>query len=260
MSLKPTASIRNKASRPGGAVHPHVSVIIPVMNERRTLGRVLREAKRVHPRTEVIVVLNGSRDGSESVARRHGVRLIRFGQALGHDVGRAVGAEAARGEVLLFLDGDIAVSARELKSFIRAVERGADVALNAYGGPDVIKRPHPVNVAKRALNAFLGLPVLRGSSMTAIPHALSRRAVARIGSRSLAVPPSAQTKALLAGLSVAVVRRVEVGKSNPLKRRPSGTLTALILGDHLEAVQELVEQRGERGGFPDGGRKRNYLV
>jgi len=254
------ASRKKTRRRTIGGVRPHVSVIIPVMNERKTLGRVLREAKIVHPRTEVIVVLNGSRDGSGKIAKQHGVRILRYREALGHDVGRAVGAEAARGDVLLFLDGDIAVSARQLRPFVRAVERGTDVALNAYGGRPATKNPHPVNVAKRMLNACLATPGLRGASLTAIPHAFSRRAVARIGCRSLSVPPAAQAKAVLAGLAVSAVRYVEVGKSNPQKRRSNGALTSLILGDHLEALQELLEQKGERGGFPDGGRMREYLT
>jgi hypothetical protein len=257
--LNPKSAVSSNKRPAGGSPIPHVSVIVPVMNERRTLGRVLREAKKVHPRTEIIVVLNGSRDGSGQIARRHRVRLLVYRQALGHDVGRAIGAEVARGDILLFLDGDIAVSARRLRSFVRAIERGADVALNAYAGPPAQQRPHPVNIAKRTLNSFLDAPTLGGASMTAIPHALSRRAVSRIGSRCLAVPPLAQARAVLAGLAVSVVGRIEVGKTNPRKARPSGAMTALILGDHLEAMQELIAQRGERGGFSDGGRRRDYL-
>ncbi|WP_458006685.1 hypothetical protein, partial [Escherichia coli] len=39
---------------------PIVSIIIPAMNERATIASVLREASRVHPRSETIVVVNGS--------------------------------------------------------------------------------------------------------------------------------------------------------------------------------------------------------
>ncbi|MEO3946937.1 glycosyltransferase family 2 protein [Gorillibacterium sp. CAU 1737] len=243
-----------------GQAAPIVSVIIPVMNEARTLARVLKEAKRVHPRTEVIVVLNGSNDGSERIARGAGVRVLHFPEALGHDVGRAVGAEAARGDILLFLDGDIPVAAPQLKPFIRAIQRGTDVALNAYSGPRVKHRPHPVNVAKKALNAFLGAPHLLGASMTAIPHAISRRALEQIGARSLSVPPAAQAAAVRKGLRVYTVRYVEVGRTNPSKPRPSGALTSLIMGDHLEALHALMKEKGSRCGFSDGGRRREKLT
>lgn len=49
---------------------PFVSVIIPVLNERRTLARVIERAAQVHPASEVIVVANGTTDGSTASQKR----------------------------------------------------------------------------------------------------------------------------------------------------------------------------------------------
>ncbi|WMT40205.1 glycosyltransferase [Paenibacillus sp. D2_2] len=167
---------------------PVVSIIIPAMNERARLPSVLREAGKVHPRSETIVVANGSNDGTAEIASALGARVIHFTEPLGHDVGRRVGAEVARGQVLLFMDADMVIPAAELRPFVKAVLSGVDVALNGYSGPVGRQTAHPVVVAKHTLNAWLSRPDLHGASMTAVPHALSRQALSAIGSKLLEIP------------------------------------------------------------------------
>lgn len=241
---------------------PIVSIIIPAMNERATLGRVLREVGRVHPRSETIVVANGSTDGTPELAEKCGARLIRIPEPLGHDVGRRVGAEAAAGQVLLFVDADMIMPARELKPFVQAILSGVDVALNGYSGPVQRREVHPVVLAKHVLNSLLLRADLKGASLTAVPHALSRKALEWIRPEALEVPPLALTKAILLGLKVQVVHTVEVGRRNPMRtrRKEQGKwvdpLTRLVAGDHLEAVEWLIKQQGARGGYSDLGRQR----
>lgn len=241
------------------AEDPVVSVVIPVMNERRTLAEVIRQAANVHPQCEVIVVANGSKDGSAQLARRIGARVIAYDQSLGHDVGRAIGAAEARGQVLLFVDGDIPVRASELRPFVEAIGKGVDVALNRYLGPVRKSNVHSVILSKHALNWLVGRPDLSGTSMTTIPHALSRRALERIGPEQLAVPPKAQAAAIANGLRVEAVHYVEVGARNPGKRRRRGggdPVEQLIVGDHLEALEHWVSLTTNRGNYEDGNRRR----
>lgn len=218
---------------------PYLSVIVPVMNERRTLERVLKEARHIHPRTEVIVVVNGSTDGSLDIARNSGAKVLVFDRPLGHDVGRAVGAKEARGDVLLFIDADMVIPAPQLQTFVADVEHGMDVALNDYSGPVKRASVHGVVLAKYALNELLGRPDLKGASLTAVPHALSRRALATIGADFLAVPPLAHAIAIRGGLSVRSSGRVDVGKLNRIRKMRSRrvSMESLIVGDHLEAIQ-----------------------
>jgi glycosyltransferase involved in cell wall biosynthesis len=230
---------------------PHVSVIVPVMNERRTLARVLKEAFRVHPRTEVIVVANGSTDGSLRIARDSGARVLEYDRPLGHDVGRAVGAREASGDILLFIDADMVIPCAALKAFVAEVERGADVALNDYSGPVNRAVVHGVVLAKHALNAFMGRADLKGTSLTAVPHALSRRAIDMIGTDALAIPPLAHSMAIRSGLNVRRSLRVDVGKLNRARRTRERTrsLEPLIVGDHLEAIQWWLDASDFGGGM-----------
>lgn len=230
-----------------GAEPLAVSVVIPVKNESRTLRRVIREAFRVDRNTEVIAVVNGSTDGSERIARACGARVIVFRKPLGHDVGRAIGAKAARGRVLLFVDADMVIPARRLRPFVDAVLHGVDVALNDYSGPVRKMRVHGVVLAKYALNALLGRPDLAGASLTAVPHAMSRRALEAIGAESLSVPPLAHAKAICAGLAVKRICRVNVGAMNP--RRGRRSLERLIVGDHLEAIDWWTRHAEPGGGY-----------
>jgi len=228
------------------------------MNEKRTLRRVISEAFRVHYRTEVIVVANGSTDGSAAIARRSGAKVLSYDQPLGHDVPRAVGAREARGDVLLFIDADMVIPAAKLRKFVKAVRDGVDVALNDYSGPVKRTAVHGVVLAKHALNVLLGRVDLRGASMTAIPHALSRRAIEVIGINALSVPPLAHTMAIRDGLNVQRTVRVNVGRLNPLRRKRERrhSLEPLIVGDHLEAIQWWLKQTDYRGGYEDGPRQR----
>ncbi|WP_244903515.1 glycosyltransferase family 2 protein [Paenibacillus aquistagni] len=240
---------------------PLVSVIIPVMNERATIARVVKEARKVHPAVEVIVVANGTNDGSDYIAERLGAIVLRHQEALGHDVGRTSGALAAKGQVLLFIDGDMIISAARLRPFIHDIIQGADVALNDYSGPVHKRQVHRVVLAKHALNALCSRPDLRGASMTAVPHAISRKALDSIGADALSIPPLAQATAIHKGLTVVRSSSVDVGRLNPIRARHfrKDPLEPLIDNDHLQSIRWLTEQAGSRGGYTDLGRNRQIV-
>lgn len=241
--------------------NPYVSVIIPAMNEAQTIAGVISRASRVHPRCEVIVVVNGSADQTAEIAHSLGAHVISYELPLGHDAGRSVGAEAAKGEILLFTDGDLVIPALDLRPFVTAVSGGADIALNDYSGPVQKLSPHPVVLSKHALNILLGRPDLKGCSMTAVPHAISRKALEALGSDLLSRPPMAHAKAVLSGMRVEAAHKVPVGKLNAVRRKENGKdpLQQLVTADHLEAVSLLLDHRGNRAGFGDGARRREMV-
>lgn len=88
-----------------------LSVIIPAQNEEATIGQVICEVRKIEP-LEIIVVVNGSTDNTANVATQLGATVITYKNPLGHDVGRAIGTVAAKGDILLFLDGDFVISAK----------------------------------------------------------------------------------------------------------------------------------------------------
>jgi len=85
---------------------PLVSVAIPCFNQARFLNDAIASVRlqRYAP-VEVVVVDDGSTDGSAQVAAAAGVRLTRQGNA-GLSSARNAGLEMARGEFIVFLDAD----------------------------------------------------------------------------------------------------------------------------------------------------------
>lgn len=88
---------------------PTVSIIVPCYNAAAWLPATLESALgQTHPAIEIIVVDDGSRDGSPEVARRYearGVRVIEQPNQ-GASAARNHGLRLARGEYIQFLDAD----------------------------------------------------------------------------------------------------------------------------------------------------------
>ncbi|WP_025693106.1 glycosyltransferase family 2 protein, partial [Paenibacillus zanthoxyli] len=226
------------------ALHGKLSVIITACNEEKTLRSVLREAERLMPE-EIIVVLNGCVDNSFRQARQCGRAIVvHCPKAVGHDVGRAIGSKLSQGDIMLFLDGDLPIPAPALFPFVAAVDQGADVALNdlnpllpIFGKCDNVTR------CKMFLNMALGREDLGAGSMTAVPHALSRRMLELIGPQALSVPPKAQATAILEKLRVENAGTVNVIKRNRRRKGNTGTgnnVEQMIIGDHAEALAEVL--------------------
>ena len=103
-------NLRAYAAAVSGAV-PLVSVIIPARNEARNIERCVRSIlAAAYPSLEVIVVDDGSTDGTGDLAERLGARVVRGTELpagwFGKQWAMIQGYRAARGELLLFADAD----------------------------------------------------------------------------------------------------------------------------------------------------------
>ena len=107
-----------------------LSVIVPVLDEARRIGRTLEEIDRVAGIDEVVVVDGGSRDDTVAIARSHlgvRVRLARRGRARQMNLG----ARVARGDVLLFLHADCTLP-RDAVEHVRAALAEPHVVAGAF--------------------------------------------------------------------------------------------------------------------------------
>lgn len=106
----PTVLAADRASASAPPADARLSVVVITWNERAELARCL-DALAAHPAEgvqEVIVVDNGSTDGTDLVLRRHAgrVRVIRNADNRGVTAARNQGLAAARGEHVAMLDSD----------------------------------------------------------------------------------------------------------------------------------------------------------
>lgn len=119
----------------GGAVgHPTVSIIIPCYNRRGWIDRAIESSlNQTLNEVEVIVVDDGSTDGSLSIARSFGakVRCIGLERNVGPSSARNIGLSIAEGEFVLFLDSDDYIIPESVEQF-SAASGSADVTFGPF--------------------------------------------------------------------------------------------------------------------------------
>ena len=131
---------------------PRISVVIPVKDRRELLGRTLDGLDaQTAASFEVIVVDDGSTDGSGAMARAREVRgrpvRVLDGGGRGAVEARTLGVEAALGDVLAFTDSDCVPTPRWLELALAAIDDGAAL-VNGRTAPD-----RPMLPLERSMNS-----------------------------------------------------------------------------------------------------------
>jgi hypothetical protein len=134
-----------------------VSVVLPCLDEAGSVGACVREAldamAAANLAGEVLVVDNGSTDGSQEIAVAAGATVVAE-RRRGYGSALQAGIEAARGEVVVMADADLTYPLNALARLVEPVLAGsADLVLGSR-----------MNEASRAsmpfLHRYLGTPVL----------------------------------------------------------------------------------------------------
>ncbi|MCY4075720.1 MAG: glycosyltransferase family 2 protein [Acidobacteria bacterium] len=197
-----------------------LSVIIPVFNEHATIRELLRRVDAVDLDLEVVVVDDGSTDGTRDV-------LGRLGEAgptvVLHDANRGKGAairtglQHVTGELVLVQDADLEYDPEDYHRLLQSLEeRGADAV---YGSRFAGGRPRMTlshRIGNRLLTAITNL--LFGSDLTDMEtcYKLIRRSVLAdidISSNGFSVEPEITAKLLRKGIRIHEVPIRYVGRS-----------------------------------------------
>ena len=106
-----------------------ISVVIPVYNSAAYLRQCLEHLKSsIRPPDEIIVVNDGSTDGSEQVATDGEAIVLRSGRRCGPARARNLGAQRASGDVLFFIDADVLVRPDTVLRVEQAFEQDSELA------------------------------------------------------------------------------------------------------------------------------------
>ena len=109
---------------------PLISVVIPLYNEEENVADLQRELTQALAgvNCEIVLVDDGSQDGTLArIERRPEVRVLAFEKNAGQSAAMHAGIHAARGSVIVLLDGDLQNDPADIPRLLAEIERGADL-------------------------------------------------------------------------------------------------------------------------------------
>lgn len=135
-----------------------ISLVVPALNEEESLPGVL-SAVPPEAVAEIVVVDNGSTDGTAAAARKAGARVITE-NARGYGAACWAGYKAAQGEIVVFMDGDGSFSPTEIPKLASPIIRGeADLVLGSrtLEPEDARAVPLHARIGNRLVASLVGL-------------------------------------------------------------------------------------------------------
>jgi hypothetical protein len=134
-----------------------VSVVLPCLDEADSVGLCVAEARAALSEAgidgEVVVVDNGSSDGSPDIARTAGARVVRESRR-GYGSALRAGFDSAHGDVIVMADADFTYDFSRIPDLVRPILAGeADLVLGSRLDA-ATRRTMPF------LHRYLGTPVL----------------------------------------------------------------------------------------------------
>jgi len=138
-----------------------VSAVVPAYNEAARIGAVLRPLVSCPLVDEVIVVDDGSNDGTADIARGFGVKVIRLPENRGKASALDAGVSAARHDVILFLDADlVGLRPEHIERLITAYADGeVDMVVGVFSegrvNTDLAQRINPFASGQRVISKDL---------------------------------------------------------------------------------------------------------
>jgi glycosyltransferase involved in cell wall biosynthesis len=143
---------------PAESQRPQVSVVIPCLNEAESIEVCVSESHKALRKGgyegEVIVVDNGSTDGSAELATGAGAHVVHEARR-GYGNAYLAGLAAARGDYIVMIDADLTYDIHELPRFVEELSDGGDLVLG-----DRMEGIQPG--AMPWLHRYVGNPVLTG--------------------------------------------------------------------------------------------------
>jgi len=200
---------QNSAEPPG----PKYSVVVPFYNEadiaRKLYDRISRVMRRVGGEYEIVLVNDGSRDGTgqvleEIAAGDDHVTFVDLRRNFGQATALQAGFDHAAGAVIIAMDGDLQHDPYEIPLFIKKIDEGYDIASGwrVRRGDNLLMRRIPSRIANILLAKVSGVAlhdfgttfkayrreVLEGVRLYGDMHRFVPAVCARLGARICEVP------------------------------------------------------------------------
>ena len=189
------------------------SVVVPLFNEEdiveRLVGRIQRVMRRVGGTHEIILINDGSSDGTaeilENLARANEhILFVDLQRNFGQTTALQAGFDHSSGEVIIAMDGDLQHDPYEIPLFIKKIDEGYDIASGwrVRRGDNFLTRRLPSRVANWLLGKVSGVKlhdfgttfkayrreVLEGVRLYGDMHRFVPAVCARLGAKICEVP------------------------------------------------------------------------
>ncbi len=169
------------------APRPVLSIVVPLYNEAENVAPLLERAGAVLDRlrpdfdSEIVVVNDGSKDGTADAVRREMARrpqivFVNLSRNFGHQLAATAGLDIARGDVIVLMDGDLQDPPELIEAFLRKWRDGYDVVY-------AVRRARPGESRFKLLTAHVFYRIVNRLTKVAIPldagdfRLMSRRVV-----------------------------------------------------------------------------------
>lgn len=236
---------------------PLVSVIVPNYNYAKSLGLCLKAIQEQdYPSVEIVLIDDCSTDDSVAVAAALGVEAISTGTNGGVSVARNLGAAHARGEILVFVDSDVALAPDAVSQSVRLLlaEPGLGAVCGIYD-PDPLIRDSRIE-EYRCLQQYYALISSEGRISTVHTNTFAIRAdvFAELGGFN---PLLRHTEDQDFGLRLAM-RYGALSSSDVVGRHDNDDTVRLVLRKVYQriylAMPLYLRRRGLPGGYASGPR------
>jgi glycosyltransferase involved in cell wall biosynthesis len=164
--METAAGVRDQAAPAEATVAPvrRTVALVPAFNEAQTIARVITGLRGVVD--HVLVVDDGSMDGTGAIAQREGAEVVTYpgNRGKGHAIRTGIAALASRDFThVLLLDGDMQHLPSEAPLLLdAAAQTGVDLVLGErrFGRESMpAARYHANRLGSRALSWFVGVPL-----------------------------------------------------------------------------------------------------
>ncbi len=134
-----------------------VSVVLPCLNEEKTIAKCVEKIKRVFSMREIsgeiIVVDNDSTDNSGNIAKKLGVKIF-FEKNRGYGSSYLVGFSNAKGKIVIMGDADNTYDFNEIPKFLKELEKGSDFVIGSRYNGKIFDNAMPL------MHRYIGNPLL----------------------------------------------------------------------------------------------------
>ncbi len=218
-----------------------ISIIIPAYNEEPVIGRTIGEIRAALtasalPVFEIIVVDDGSSDGTAAIAEAEGTRVLRHPHNVGYGRSLKDGIAAASYDVIAIIDADGTYPANEIPRLVSLLDKGFDMVVGARTGAHY--RGSAMKGPLRALLTFL----VEFTVGRRVPDVNSGLRVFRRAAVVTYFPQLCETFSFTTSVTLAYMLTGRFVEHVPIEYRARvGTTKVRMLRDSLRTLQYIVQ-------------------